>query len=156
MDDLSSKIKTIQQISIKLFHSRYVISFLLLLPFAIVILISGCNRTPSRFILIDDLDTLYETTDRVVYFGRKTCVSCGAATKYLLEVVSECTEDIYYFDTDKFRENDMFQTVLTDFKIDTVPMLVKISNGEYAEGFSLVTESGNLDKTSIKEALGLD
>ena len=49
----------------------------------------------------------------------------------LKEKASIYQTKLYYFDTDKFRENENFNKILNKYHVSSVPMVVKLSNGFY-------------------------
>lgn len=65
----------------------------------------------------------------VVYFGRETCPFCNDFIKKINNYLSLNRNKIYYFDTDKFRNNDKFKYVLDLYEVSEVPDLVKLNNG---------------------------
>ena len=101
------------------------------------------SPSTSQLIAIDDPASLYEGENLTVYFGRDSCFSCSEATKYLLSILPELSSNIYYFDTDAFRHSPEFQRILSDFQVNEVPMIVRISNGSYSDGLLLVSKMGH-------------
>lgn len=94
---------------------------------------------------IVEISELYEVNNEIIYFGRDTCPSCVVATQFLQEYLSEEDITISYFNTDTFRDDTCFPTVIKDFNITVVPSLVLVQNGKYIKSVSLVSDSGDLD-----------
>lgn len=64
----------------------------------------------------------------IVYFGRDTCPICTELNSIIIENIDFCSIKIYKFDTDKWRNNDKFQTVLDKYDITKIPTLIKIND----------------------------
>lgn len=79
-------------------------------------------------ISIMDIDSLLQNkVIGVVYFGRDTCSFCLAFNSILRKEYTESKNvTIYKFDTDYWRENDKFQTVLDKYDITNIPALIRI------------------------------
>lgn len=68
----------------------------------------------------------------LVYVGRDTCINCLKFNKILREEInSNPSIKIYKFDTDFWREDDMFQYVLDKYEITQIPVLLKINETTY-------------------------
>lgn len=133
------------------FNKAYFLIFWFLISIIIYALVESPSK--SQLIIIDNPAILYESEYLTVYFGRDSCISCNEATKYLLSILPKYSNNIYYFNTDVFRQTPEFQHILSDFKVEEVPTIVKISNGAYLDGLSLISDNGTLDKTSIQNFL---
>lgn len=133
----------------KSFVSRalFLVSCLLL---AVVLCKSAENEHTGKFLLIEEPQEVYTSSSRIIYFGRETCPSCGEALRYLLKILPDGTLDVYYFNTDTFREYPEFQQILDDFCVTEVPLLVKAKDGRFAENLSMVSENGALEKEDIR------
>lgn len=143
--------------SINAIRVRRILFIFIFCLFTLIIAYAMAKSIPpkSRLITITNSDTLYKDGDLIVYFGRDSCISCSEATKYLTSILPKCSNDIYYFNTDDFRQSEEFQRILIDFKIEEVPTIVKISNGSYLDGLLLISEDGKLKKTSIQNYLAI-
>lgn len=64
----------------------------------------------------------------IVYFGRDTCPICTELNSIIIENIDFNNIKIYKFDTDKWRNNDNFQTILNKYNITKIPTLIKINN----------------------------
>lgn len=67
--------------------------------------------------------------------------------KYLLDVLSENNVEIFYFNTDYWRDKEGAQEIFSEFEIDTVPQLINVDS------------EGNIrryyfnEKTDLKDSL---
>lgn len=129
--------------------------YLLIFCFIIAVIIyESLNFTPkAHLIVVDNPEILYESERLTVYFGRDSCISCNEARKYLLSILPNYSNNIYYFNTDTFRKTPEFHQILSDFKVEEVPTMVKISNGAYLDSLLLISDNGTLDKASIQNFL---
>lgn len=136
----------------KSFISRalFLVSCLLL---AIVLCKSAEDEHAGKFLLIEEPKEVYASNSRIIYFGRETCPSCGEALRYLLKVLPDGTLDVYYFNTDTFREYPEFQQILGDFCVTEVPMLVKARDSRFVENLSMVSKNGTLKTEEIQSFL---
>lgn len=68
----------------------------------------------------------------LVYVGRDTCINCLKFNEILREETNTNPSiKIYKFDTDFWREDDMFQYVLDKYEITQIPVLLKINETTY-------------------------
>lgn len=69
-----------------------------------------------------------------VYFGRDTCPNCLQFNEFLKKEYIE-NEDllIYKFDTDYWRNDENFTTVLDKYKISSIPTLILINKDKSYE-----------------------
>lgn len=89
-------------------------------------------RESSRLIRLDSLDILKNSEGKIVYFGRETCPICQIYEPVLEETLDELNIEAYYFDTDAWRANDEFSTILDHYGIAGIPDLVYIKeDGSY-------------------------
>lgn len=126
---------------------------LLLIIFIIMILsllIYKYLTTNDLLVVVNDPSDLYLNTETIVYFGRESCKSCVAAESFLIPLLKDYDMKILYFDTDTWRSHEIFQKVLNDFEITSVPSIAKISNGKLIYSFSLISPEGNVDTIHIK------
>lgn len=102
---------------------------------------------------IDDIDELLNfKIEGIIYFGRDTCPYCQNINKLIskeLELSNELV--IYKFDTDYWRKNEKFNTVLEQYNITSVPTLIKFNNGKIQKSISFDFE--NSDLSEIQEEL---
>lgn len=83
---------------------------------------------------IQDINTLLNGDfTGFVYIGRDSCPFCLEFNSILKEFYLNDDEiKIYKFDTDFWREDYMFNKVLTNYNINSVPSLLRIdNNGEF-------------------------
>ena len=93
-------------------------------------------KDPDEYIVgIQSLDFLSEKGDYIVYFGRPTCPGCIGFEKSLLNYLEDTAQSVYYFNTDYWRDDSRFKQILSKYQVDNIPVLVKISNGQYVKSF---------------------
>lgn len=63
----------------------------------------------------------------VIYFG-SSCPFCKNFEKKINSYLSLNENKVYYFDTDKFRNDDKFKYILDLYEVKEVPALVKTNN----------------------------
>lgn len=85
-------------------------------------------------IKIDDINKLINNEIQgYVYIGRETCPICLYFNKYLKNEYNKNNElKIYKFDTDFWRDNEKFKSILNKYNVLSIPTLIKIdSSGDY-------------------------
>ena len=90
-----------------------------------------------------------------IYFGRPTCIDCRNFEQYLLDVLSENNIEIFYFNTDYWRNREGTQDIYSRFGIENVPQIIRIDSEGNISRYNYDQENGDL-KDSIKHFLGLD
>ncbi|KXG77106.1 hypothetical protein AN619_06360 [Thermotalea metallivorans] len=108
----------------------------------VIILVSFYLKSLSDEYVIDikDANTFYEISDGYVYFGRPTCPSCELFKPLLTEVANKEKVQVYYFNTDYFRDNSLLteeelREIFEKYKIEQVPILIKLVNGSLDSSF---------------------
>jgi len=78
---------------------------------------------------IENIDFLTENKIiGYVYFGRDSCPFCQVFNTLLREEVqSNPALVIYKFDTDTWRQDKNFQDVLNQYRVESIPCLIKIN-----------------------------
>ena len=98
---------------------------------------------------IEDIDLLL--TDEItgfVYFGRDTCPNCLVFnTAMAIEIDSNANLVVHKFDTDYWRENENFKTVLDKYGVTKIPVLINLDNDTFT------TFSYDKDSTDLQSAL---
>lgn len=84
---------------------------------------------------IEDASTFYNITDGYIYFGRPNCPSCELFLPLLTSVANQETVNVYYFNTNYFRDNaliteDEMAQILETYQVVEVPIIVEIQNGQ--------------------------
>lgn len=115
-----------------------------------IISIMSVFKSNSIFQEISNPEMLYTYSDTVVYFGRDDCPACKSAMNILQPVFEEENIKILYFNTNSWREHELFQKILSDFQIDEIPAIVKIKNGKSVGSFPLFDDLGRMDLERIK------
>ncbi len=135
--------------------------FITILILCMSIGIMGCEKSNklnvSNLILIKNLEIL-DYSEIIVYFGRPTCPICNKVTPILEEVLKNEKKEIYYFNTDEWRDNDKFETILNFYGIEGVPSIINIKKDKSFEKLNLyenITEIEDVNKIKnrIKEFL---
>ena len=84
---------------------------------------------------IGDLEFFSKQGNYIVYFGRPTCIDCVKFEPTLLEHLESTGHEVYYFNTDYWKTNPEFEGILSNYQVDSVPMLVKIQNGDFVDKY---------------------
>ncbi|HBG5055995.1 TPA: hypothetical protein KQF55_003687 [Clostridioides difficile] len=94
--------------------------------------VNNINQTKSssnmdlNLIKITSTDVFNEKSDKFIYFGRETCPICQIYEPNLISVLSEKNMEIYYFDTDYWREKKEFNEILEYYEVNGIPSLIHI------------------------------
>lgn len=100
---------------------------------------------PKRFfkeiINIDQIKAINSDSEYLIYFGRPTCDLCKNAGPVIRNAADSLNKTVFYFNTDRFRNIDDMQTVLDMYKIDAVPCILKVKNGEVSDRVSFNDEN---------------
>lgn len=113
----------------------------------------------NRIVGIADLEFFSQEGNFIVYFGRPTCIDCVKLEPTLLDYLESTETKVYYFNTDYWKDDPNFEHILSEYQVDSVPMLVKIRNGNYDDKYipdiSLPKEElkENLDKFFSKQVV---
>lgn len=94
-------------------------------------------------IIVDDFSTqitdindlLNDKIVGVVYFGRDTCPFCSEFNRIIKDNIDLTNINIYKFDTDNWRDNSDFQTILDKYNITDVPSLIRIHSDFKIENY---------------------
>ena len=87
----------------------------------------------------------------IVYFGRDTCNFCTAFNSILAECYKDVANlEIYKFDTDKWRSDERYDSILEKYNVQRVPTLVKINENKEVCVFSTEKDT---DEEIMKELL---
>lgn len=67
----------------------------------------------------------------IIYFGKETCPQCTTLESYLVKCFASLEEDfrIYYFNTNTWREDVLFDDVLKKYHVNGVPYIIYIKDG---------------------------
>ncbi|AEG61416.1 thioredoxin family protein [Desulforamulus ruminis] len=140
---------------------KHIRKFAVIVFFLIVILIVSfyVKSLNNEYVLdITVANTFYEISDGFVYFGRPTCPSCELFKPLLTEVAKEENIQVYYFNTDYFRNNSLLteaelKEIFEKYQIQQVPILIKLVNGSLDSSFGanfIEEESGKI-KEEIRD-----
>ena len=125
--------------------------FSIILILFISIFFYGClklyNIGGSNLISLKDLDTL-NNKDILVYFGRPTCPVCSEFLPVLENVLQDEKKEIYYFNTDEWREHDKYQSIISLYEIESVPSIIKIDENGSIKKLDLLKSNFDLENTT--------
>lgn len=71
-----------------------------------------------------------------VYFGRPTCLECIEFEEELETFLETSNWVVYYYNTEYWKDDPQHTNILSEYHVDSVPALVKISFGEYESSFT--------------------
>ena len=96
----------------------------------------------------NQLNDIIDNESPYVYFGRVTCSYCRAFVPDLANVSSQKNILIYYIDTENTDSDPDIQAIRKKYSIDSVPSLIKITQGNSDTFVSYNTQDGinELDK----------
>lgn len=137
----------------KFINTKYILSFIILM--ALLHLIAGCAKQEKYLTGIDNLEFFNTHSDIYIYFGRPTCIDCRNFEQYLLDILSKNNIEIYYFNTDYWRNREGTQDIYSKYGIDSVPQIISIDSEGNISRYYYDEKDGNL-KDSIEHFLGLD
>ena len=94
------------------------------------------------------LNDIIDNESPYVYFGRVTCSYCRAFVPDLANMSSQKNILIYYIDTENTDSDHDIQAIRKKYSIDSVPSLIKITQGNSDTFISYNTQDGinELDK----------
>ncbi len=84
-------------------------------------------------IKVENTDIFKEAGERYFYIGRKTCPTCRDWLPILEEASVANNKEVYYLDTDIWRDKEDGKEVITNLEIKSVPTLVKMKDGQLVE-----------------------
>lgn len=80
-----------------------------------------------------------------IYVGRPSCPDCEEFMPVLQQVVKN-NHTVYYYNTDETREDTEHEALLTQLKVESVPILIKTSNGVVKDSMNLTTGQKKIEK----------
>lgn len=90
----------------------------------------------------------------IVYFGRDTCDFCTVFNSILAECYKYVKNlKIYKFDTDKWRNDERYDSIIEKYNVKQVPTLVKISENKEICIFSTEKDTDEEIKKELLEFL---
>lgn len=91
------------------------------------------NQETIKLRKIKDIEILENLDNEYVYFGRKTCSSCTKFEKNMKEFGDILPHELYYFDTDFWRDKDkkILKQICEKYNVDIIPKIVLIKDGKY-------------------------
>lgn len=142
-------------------NKRVKIMIIAIFVIIVLLLASYLNAVGQNYIIqITDTSELYQLSDAYIYFGRENCPSCELFLPLLEEVTKEEKIQIYYFDTNYFRDNSLLtetelQAVFEEYRVEEVPVIISVKAGEVngAYGATFTLEQADNIKKDIREFL---
>lgn len=132
------------------------LSVLILTVLTVLILVGfnvniGSNTSPSNTSIHQNtllpIDTIKlenkiknDSAEFFIYVGRPTCPYCKVFQPNLEKAISDKQNIVYYYNTDDHKTDELFQKVLDELDVKSVPALLHMKNGqrvrilEYNEG----------------------
>ncbi|MEF7658636.1 thioredoxin family protein [Bacillus thuringiensis] len=132
------------------------LSVLILTVLTVLILVGfnvniGSNTSPSNTSIHQNtllpIDTIKlenkiknDSAEFFIYVGRPTCPYCKVFQPNLEKAISDKQNIVYYYNTDDHKTDELFQKVLDELDVKSVPTLLHMKNGqrvrilEYNEG----------------------
>lgn len=96
---------------------------------------------------------ILDCKDGIIYFGKDTCPQCIELEKYLIKCLDSMNHrfTIYYFNTNLWRDDALFDRVLEEYHVYGVLYIIYIKDGLICE----VLKISDLDdqETSMKEIM---
>ncbi|GAA0225049.1 thioredoxin family protein [Metaclostridioides mangenotii] len=108
----------------KLIYIICTIAIIALIP----ITSKGLFTSQVDLIPIRNLSFFESAKDEVVYFGRKTCPYCNKVYPVLLEEMKKENKNVYYFNTDEWRDNKEFNKILKKYEVESIPYAVRLKD----------------------------
>lgn len=97
--------------------------------FPISIITVAENQNDSHLTEISDIEQCTNFEEGFIYFGRPSCKFCQEFQSYVATASKETKQAIYYFNTDTWRDNPLFETILAEYSVKQVPLLVYRNHG---------------------------
>lgn len=111
----------------------------------------------SHITQIESLEEVDEISEGYLYFGRPSCPPCRLFQPITEQLAKDYNIPILYFNSDYFRKeakvsDDELMVVFDKYKIERVPILTYIRDGELFEAYGAEL-SGNKDQRMVYEEL---
>ena len=84
----------------------------------------------TNFKIIDDLDFFNKCNDSYIYFGRPTCPDCNSVSPLIDNLININNIEMYYFNTDYWRDNEIFKNIIKDYEIQHVPYIIYVKDNK--------------------------
>lgn len=83
----------------------------------------------------------YSSREHFLYIGRKTCPHCKKFVPKLTVASKNEKIEIFYIDSDKYRKDKHFQSLVNKFDVKFVPYLARINSGEVKEVLNITDDT---------------
>lgn len=110
----------------------------------------------SAFMNIESPEDIFTYDKEIVYFGRKTCPSCQLAERILVPYLESNKLTVLYFDTDEWRNHNLFKEILDEYNINKIPTIVKIIDGVCTDSMVVVDEESRIDIKLLEDFLMME
>lgn len=125
----------------RVLNKRVGIVFLFVIGVALVIFFWTNSRNAEANHLVDvDTNRLTQIVSNeenaLVYIGRPTCSMCQEFKPELEKKLLKSRKNLFYLNTDEHRSENGFGDVLEKISVDSVPVIVKMKNGEAISWFT--------------------
>lgn len=91
------------------------------------------SAAPEKYMI--DIETSYFFNDVIgtyyIYFGCPTCLECTEFEPYLLDALENNNQVVYYYNTSYWKDDPRYDSVISEYHVYSVPLLVKMVDGEY-------------------------
>ena len=111
---------------------------------------SESESNENLIVGIGNLEFFSQKGSYIVYFGRPTCIECVKLEPVLLDYLESAGTKVYYFNTDYWKDDPKFEDILSEYQVDSVPMLIKIKSGNYDDKY---IPDVSLSEDELKESL---
>lgn len=81
---------------------------------------------------------------------------CTMATKIMQREIPKSAKKLRYFDTDQWRQDEMFNTIIEKYQVIEIPCIVVIENGELKKNIQLFDEMNRFRLEDIKQILSFN
>lgn len=104
------------------------------------------TKTGEQLITSDDLNQIVlEKKSGYVYIGRPTCDECKEF-KPILDKTIKDKHLVYYFNTDKNRDTELYDTLIALFSVESIPLLLEIEDGQEIQRLEYTTDENKINE----------
>lgn len=130
---------------------------IIIISLVISTLIFYFNTTSRNHYQLISIQSIQELSDIIqsnhtayIYFGRPTCPDCADFVPILEKELRLAKTNVYYFNTDIFKNEPEYENVINTFDIIWIPALYETKSGDITNTFDLKFER-NPNEKSISE-----
>ncbi|GAA0234530.1 thioredoxin family protein [Metaclostridioides mangenotii] len=85
----------------------------------------------------------------IIYFGNEECIFCKKFKPILLDVIDEDNKNIYYFNTEKLRNQSMYSDIIESYHIEQIPKLIYLKSNKLIKSQDLIKEGVDLNNNKL-------